>query len=77
MTLDEIIALAGGTGALAAIIGVNHTSICGYRHTRRQLIPAEHARKVAESLDIPLHEIRPDLWPPAPTAQDAHDLVTA
>lgn len=77
MTLDEIIDRAGGADALAAIIGVHRSTVHGYRHTATQLIPAQHCRKVAEALDIPLHEIRPDLWPATPTAQPCHDLVTA
>jgi DNA-binding transcriptional regulator YdaS (Cro superfamily) len=77
MTLDEIIARAGDADLLAAIIGVHRATVHGYRHTEKQLIPAHHARKVAKALGIPLHEIRPDIWPPRAKAGRAHDLVTA
>lgn len=77
MTLDEIIGRAGGPEALADIIGVNRATVHGYRHTKKQLIPAQHCRKVAEALDIPLHEMRPDLWPTELASWAAHDWVTA
>jgi DNA-binding transcriptional regulator YdaS (Cro superfamily) len=77
MTLDEIINRAGNEMILAAIIGVDRTTVHGYRHTEKQLIPAHHARKVAKALGIPLHQIRPDIWPPRAKARRAHDLVTA
>jgi len=78
MTLDEIIERAGGKPEyLAEIIGVHRTTVIGYGHTRDRLIPPQHARKVAEALDIPLHEIRPDLWPDTSAASSNHALVTA
>jgi DNA-binding transcriptional regulator YdaS (Cro superfamily) len=77
MTLDEIIARAGGASALADIIGVHRATIHSYRRTEQQLIPAQYARKVAKALSIPLHEVRPDMWPPRAKARGAHNLVTA
>jgi hypothetical protein len=61
MTIDEIIAKAGGVVKLAETAGVDHSSIYGWR--RREKIPVERARVIHEKLDIPLHEIRPDVWP--------------
>lgn len=76
MTLDEIIDIAGGYAALGQICGVDRSTVHRYRHTRDQLIPAKHARKVAEALGIPLCEVRPDLWPPRQRRKTA-ELVTA
>lgn len=62
-TLDELIELAGGLSCLAKIAGVNHSTIAAsWRRTGR--VPVERAQKIAIGLSIPLHEIRPDIWPP-------------
>jgi DNA-binding transcriptional regulator YdaS (Cro superfamily) len=76
LTIDEIADRAGGVGKLAELLGVHWSTVCGFKRTRRALIPPHHARTIAEALDIPLHEIRPDLWP-APKKTKIHDRVTA
>ena len=67
MTIDEIIAAAGGVGNLAVIAGVRHPTIsASWRRTGR--IPVERARLIHEKMGIPLHEIRPDVWLPKEAA---------
>lgn len=62
MTVDEIISLAGSVGALARRLNVSHSSVCDWRRVDR--IPVERALAIHETLKIPLHEIRPDVWRP-------------
>lgn len=61
MTLEEIIAAAGGVTELARIAGVNHATVSA-TWRRRGLVPVERARAVSDALKIPLHKIRPDIW---------------
>lgn len=67
MTLEEIIAAAGGVTELARIAGVNHATVSA-TWRRRGRVPVERARAISEELKIPLSEIRPDIWRPAPEA---------
>lgn len=67
MTLEEIIAAAGGVGELARIAGVNHATVSA-TWRRRGRVPVERAIVVSDALNIPLHKIRPDIWRPAPEA---------
>lgn len=60
MTIDEIISTAGGVGELAKLTGVSHSSVCDWRRVNR--IPVARALIINERLDIPLAEIRPDVW---------------
>lgn len=63
MTLDELIRRAGGVSSLARIAGVNHATISAtWRRTGR--VPVERAHAISEGLDIPLSDIRPDVWRP-------------
>lgn len=67
MTIDEIIRVAGGVTKLAEIAGVNHATIsASWRRTGR--VPVERALLLHAKLNIPLHEIRPDVWQPTPEA---------
>lgn len=68
MTIDQIIAQAGGVGKLGAIAGVAHSTVCGWRRAGR--IPVSRARTIHDDLSIPLHEIRPDVWD-APRPEEA------
>lgn len=62
MTLDELIAAAGGVNRLAEAAGVDRTSVAGsWRRTGR--VPVQRARAISMEFGIPLHEIRPDIWP--------------
>lgn len=64
MTLEEIIVAAGGVSELARIAGVNHATVSA-TWRRRGKVPVERARAISEALEIPLHQIRPDVWRPA------------
>ena len=67
MTLDDIIAAAGGVGELARIAEVNHATVSAtWRRTGR--VPVERAHRISEKLNIPLSEIRPDVWRPEEAA---------
>jgi hypothetical protein len=76
VTIDEIAERAGGIGVLADMLGVHWSTVCGYKRTRRGLLPIHHARTVADVLDIPLWEIRPDVYRP-PAAEERRHLVSA
>jgi len=76
LSIDQIAERAGGIGRLAELLGVHWSTVCGFKRTRAALIPPHHARVISEALDIPLHEIRPDLWP-APEEAQTHERVTA
>ncbi len=63
MTLEELIAAAGGVTRLAQIAGVNHSSVsASWRRTGK--VPVERAHRISEALAIPLSKIRPDVWRP-------------
>lgn len=65
MSVDEIIGKAGGVGDLAKLLGVSHSSVCDWRRSGR--IPVARALLIHERLEIPLQEIRPDIWGPQKT----------
>jgi hypothetical protein len=69
MTLEELISHAGGVTRLAEIAGVKHSTVAA-TWRRKGRVPVERVRPISESLGIPLHEIRPDIWHP-PTAEVA------
>jgi hypothetical protein len=77
LTIDQIAGRAGGIGILAEILGVHWSTVCGYKRTRRGYLPIHHARTISETLDIPLWELRPDIWPPPASGASSRHLVTA
>lgn len=72
MTLDEIIAKAGGVTELAKIAEVHHATISA-TWRRKGRVPVERAQRISIALSIPLHEMRPDIWaaPAEPTPEAA------
>ena len=56
-TVEGVLALAGGRGAVAKELGVSVQSVVKWG--RR--IPAPHARKVAVMAGLPLEIVRPDM----------------
>jgi DNA-binding phage protein len=69
ITLDDVIARAQGVTKLARIAGVSHSTVAGtWRRTGR--VPVERARQVSNALNIPLHELRPDIWEPPGCASE-------
>lgn len=66
MQVSEVIERAGGVGRLAALLGMHHSSVCKWKKVGR--IPTDRALAIHRLSGIPLHEMRPDVWPaPAPT----------
>jgi len=56
-TVEGVLALAGGRGAVAKALGVSVQSVAKW--DRR--IPSQHARKVAVLAGLPLEIVRPDM----------------
>lgn len=67
MQVAEVISKAGGVAAIAARLGLHHTSVIGWRKAGR--IPAERVAAVAQIAGLGKHEVRPDLFD-APTSKD-------
>ena len=63
MTLDEIIEAAGGVTQLAKIAGVNHSTVAWWRRHGNRVATVDRAQRISRALGIPLHKIRPDIWP--------------
>lgn len=57
--LEAAILKAGGVRALARALGIDHSTIVGWRQ-----IPAGHVIAIENLLAIPRRELRPDLYPP-------------
>jgi antitoxin CcdA len=49
---------SGGVSALARSLGIDHSTVSGWR-----MIPARHVAAVAAATGLALHELRPDLFP--------------
>jgi DNA-binding transcriptional regulator YdaS (Cro superfamily) len=67
MEVQKIIDMAGGLRRLGDAVGVDHSTVSWWK--KKGVIPVHRARKIHEVLKIPLHEIRPDIWPPAEAAE--------
>lgn len=55
--VQAILDRAGGVGALARRLGLDHSTVSGWT-----AVPAKHAPAVAAASGLPLHEIRPDIY---------------
>jgi len=62
MNIEQIIKAGGGATAIARKLGIAHSSVLGWR-----AVPAERCMRVAALTGIPLHTLRPDVYP-APEA---------
>ena len=62
MEITEIIERMGGVVAGAKALGVHHTSITGWKQAGR--VPVKRAQQINALFDIPLYDVRPDVWPP-------------
>lgn len=56
-TVEGVLALAGGRGAVAKSLGVSVQAVAKWD----KRIPANHAREVAVMAGLPLEIVRPDL----------------
>ena len=62
MDWETLIEQMGSVAKVADALGVSYTTVHS-RVYRKQDIPAEWARKLHDQNGIPLHVMRPDLWP--------------
>lgn len=65
LPIAQIIRAAGGQSKIARRFGIQRQAVNGWRR-----VPAERALLVAEMSGLPLHKIRPDLYPPSAAASD-------
>lgn len=66
LTIDQLAQIAGNLSKLAAIAGVNHSTVCSWKRRTGQ-VPVIYAQRIKSQLGVPLHMIRPDIWePPKP-----------
>lgn len=64
MDIRTIIKTAGGPSKVAAALRLTHPTIIGWSR-----VPAEHAITVSRLTGIPVHELRPDVFPaPLPSS---------
>jgi len=61
MDIERIFAAAGGVKALGVKLGIAHTSVIGWRQSGR--VPAERCQAISAVTGIPLHVLRPDIYP--------------
>lgn len=69
--VDVAIDAAGGTKATADLTGVSLQAVTNWR--ARGQIPPQHCHSVSVSSGIPMHELRPDVFP-APEEQERSEL---
>lgn len=55
MDTQNLIDRAGGVVALAKLLGVNHSTVCGWN--REGHIPGNRVRQISRALDLPLPDI--------------------
>lgn len=53
----QAIEKAGSVKALAEMCGIAPQAISQWKR-----VPIEHARTISDLTDVPLHELRPDVW---------------
>jgi DNA-binding transcriptional regulator YdaS (Cro superfamily) len=67
MDVSEIIAAGGGPTQLGKAVGVDHSTVIGWRRAGR--IPAERVAAVSRATGVARHMIRADLYE-APSSAD-------
>lgn len=67
--LDEAIFRAGNQASLASCLGVTQQTISYWRTKGR--VPAEYVAKVEAATGISRHDLRPDIFGPAPVERVA------
>jgi DNA-binding transcriptional regulator YdaS (Cro superfamily) len=63
MSINDIITVAGSLSKLAKIAGVDHSTVIWWRQHGDRVPTVDRAKRINEALNIPLHELRPDIWP--------------
>jgi pyruvate kinase len=61
MQASEVIERLGGVARAANALGIKHPSVCGW--IVRGKVPAARVAQVARLINVPPHEIRPDIFP--------------
>lgn len=56
----QLIAKVGGVSALAAMLGLDHSSVSKWK--KRDRLPVDRIPDISRITGIPRHELRPDLW---------------
>lgn len=64
-TLSQAVDAVGGVGKLAATIGVAQNVVSNWR--KRGKVPAEHVLAIEAATGVSRHDLRPDVFGPAPT----------
>ena len=59
--IEKAVEAAGGVMKLARTLGVSRETVRNWRSGTYRVSP-EHAREIEKQLDVPRHELRPDLW---------------
>jgi DNA-binding transcriptional regulator YdaS (Cro superfamily) len=57
MDVKALIKTAGGPTKVARGLGLSHSTVIGWDR-----IPAAHVPALSRLLNIPRHELRPDMW---------------
>lgn len=66
--IDRAIAAVGGEDLFCDRFGIKKRSLFYWRAGR---LPAERVAQIARATGIPVHELRPDIFPAPSPAQDA------
>lgn len=66
-SVSEIVALAGGNSVIGRAVGVTPQAVSQW--IAAESIPASKVGRVAAMAGVPIHEVRPDLFPPPQLAQ--------
>ena len=67
MDIKDLIRRGGGPSKIGRALGLSHSTVLGWSK-----VPAEHVLAVETETGISRHEIRPDVFGPAPTPEPAH-----
>lgn len=69
--IRKILEPVGGNTGLAKRLRLRGHKITPQAISQWEQIPAERAKEIAEATDIPLHDLRPDLWTKPENAEAA------
>ena len=61
--LEKAVEIKGSIAALARALGITRAAICQWDR-----IPAERVIAIEAATGVPRHDLRPDLYPPLPSA---------
>ncbi|HGM7346205.1 TPA: transcriptional regulator [Stenotrophomonas maltophilia] len=73
--LDKAVSTAGSQLALASLLGIKAPSVSGWYERRR--VPAERCIAIEKATGVSRHDLRPDVFGPAPLARAEEPAATA